>query len=168
MTQLLMTTSTDSAGSGMSSMWPAHELDVRGAGLGGVALGEGEHLVGHVEADRAAGRTDPLGRQQHVDAAARAEVEDALAFVELRDGDRVAAAERGEDGRIGQLVALERGVELAADLSGVAGAAAAVAGLDGRGGVAGADLFVDRLGGHAGGLLGQASLDVDIDTCRYR
>ena len=98
MTQLLMTTSTESAGSGIASIVALEELDVRGAGLGRVPLGEREHLVGHVEADGAAGRPDALRRQEHVDAAARTEVEDALAFVELGDRDRVAAAERGEDG----------------------------------------------------------------------
>jgi hypothetical protein len=47
------------------------ELDVGGAHLGGVAPGEGQHLIGHVQAvDEAAG-TDPPGRQEYVDAAAR-------------------------------------------------------------------------------------------------
>ena len=76
------------------------ELDVGGAGLGGVALGEREHLVGHVEAEGAAGRADPLRRQQDVDPAARAEVEDPLALVEVGDGGRVAAAEGRQDGRV--------------------------------------------------------------------
>ena len=48
------------------------ELDVRGAGLGGVRLGQRQHLVGHVEAEGAAGRPDPLGREQDVDATAGA------------------------------------------------------------------------------------------------
>ena len=88
------------------------ELDVRRAGLGGVVLGEREHLVGHVEAERAAGRADPLGRQQDVDPAARPEVEHALAGMEVGDRGRVAAAERREDRGVRQLVALERGVQV--------------------------------------------------------
>ena len=92
-TQLLMTTSTDAAGKGIASIVPAEELDVRRAGLGRVALGEREHLVGHIEPDGPSGRADPLGREQDVDPAARAEVEHALAFAKLGDGDRVAAAQ---------------------------------------------------------------------------
>jgi hypothetical protein len=55
------------------------ETDVRDARLGAVALGQGEHLVGHVEAVREAGRADPLGGEQDVDPAAGAEVEHDLA-----------------------------------------------------------------------------------------
>ena len=91
------------------------QLDVGHAGLGDVALGEGEHLVGHVEAEDAAGRADALGRQEHIDAAARAQVEHPLALVQLGHGDRVAAAERSHHGRVGQLVALEGAVQLGAD-----------------------------------------------------
>ena len=94
--------------------WPLQELDVRGSGLGRVALGEGEHLVGHVEAEGATGRPHPLSGEQDVDPAARAEVEHPLAFVQLGDRDRVAAAQRGEDGRVGELGALEGGVQLSA------------------------------------------------------
>ena len=32
-------------------MWPFEELDIRCTGLGGIALREGEHLVGHVHAN---------------------------------------------------------------------------------------------------------------------
>ena len=92
MTQLLMTTSIDDDGSGTDSIVPAHELDVRDAGLGRVAGRELEHLVGHVEPERPAGRTDATGGQDHVDPAARTEVEDALALAEVGDGRRVAAA----------------------------------------------------------------------------
>ena len=46
------------------------ELDVGRARLGGVRLGEGQHLVGHVDAERPTGRPDALGRQEDVDATA--------------------------------------------------------------------------------------------------
>ncbi len=46
------------------------KLDVRGARLGLILAGEGEHLVGHVEAIRLTCGPDPLRRQQHVDTAA--------------------------------------------------------------------------------------------------
>ena len=57
-TQLEITTSTLASGSGIASMWPLSELDVLDAGLGRVGPRELEHLVGHVEADRLAGRAD--------------------------------------------------------------------------------------------------------------
>ena len=83
------------------------ELDVGGAGLGGVALREGQHLVGHVEAERPTGRADALRGEQDIDATAGPEVEHALALVQVGDGRRVATAERREHGGIRQLVALE-------------------------------------------------------------
>ena len=117
-----MTTSIDSAGQRQRLDVALEELDVGDAGLGGIPLGEGEHLVGHVDAERATGRPDPLGRQQDVDAAARAEVEDPLAGMEVGHRGRVAAAEGREDRGIGQLVALERRVEVRPDGLGIAAA----------------------------------------------
>ena len=96
MTQFEMMTSTELSGSGMFSISPFEELDVLGAGAALVLVREREHLVGHVETVDLARRPDALGRQQHVDAAAGAEVEHRLAFVELRERRGVAAAERRE------------------------------------------------------------------------
>jgi hypothetical protein len=48
----------------------AQPLDVGGSGGGRVALSQGQHLVGHVQAEGTAGWPDALGRQQDVDAAA--------------------------------------------------------------------------------------------------
>ena len=93
-------------------MWPFRNSTFVAPACGGVRLGEGEHLVGHVDAERATGRPDPLGREEDVDAAAGAEVEDALARMEVGDGGRVAAAERRQDRGVRQLVALERGVQV--------------------------------------------------------
>ncbi len=58
---------------------PFDELGVGGAGLGGVVPGEIQHLLGHVQAVGLTGGADPAGGQQHVDAAAGAQVEDRLA-----------------------------------------------------------------------------------------
>ena len=49
MTQLEITTSTAASGSGMDSMWPLRNSTFVDAGFGGVAAGEVEHLVGHVQ-----------------------------------------------------------------------------------------------------------------------
>ena len=54
MTQLLMTTSTSPSVDGQCLDGSLPELDVRDAGLPRVRLGEVEHLLGHVDADRAA------------------------------------------------------------------------------------------------------------------
>jgi hypothetical protein len=88
------------------------ELDVAGAGLGSVAAGELEHLLGHVDPVGLARGADPLGRQQDVDAAARAQVQDRLALMEPGHGGRVAAAQAGQHGGVGELVAVQGGVEL--------------------------------------------------------
>src|SRR5436190_9673913 len=71
MTQLEMTTSTESAGSGILLDQPLEEVDVSDAGFARIPLRQGEHLVGHVKAVRGAGLPDALGGQDHVDAAAR-------------------------------------------------------------------------------------------------
>ena len=55
------------------------ELDVLHAGFALVLAGQRQHLVGHVEAVSLAGRADAARREQHVDAAARAEIEHRLA-----------------------------------------------------------------------------------------
>ena len=142
-TQFEMTTSTESAGSGICSISALEEVDVRDAGLARVLPREREHLVGHVEAVGGAGRADPLGREDHVDAAARAEVEHGLALAQVGDRGRVAAAERREHRRVGQLAALLgvvqrlaelRRVALAVGAAGAAPAAAAVAPLGDRAG----------------------------------
>ena len=64
----------------------------------GVGAGEVEHLVGHVDADRLAGRRDAAGGDEHVGAGAGAEVEHRLAGVEVGDGGRDPAAQRRGDG----------------------------------------------------------------------
>src|SRR5206468_3684116 len=51
-------------------------------------------------------------RQEHVDAAARAEVEDRLALAQLRNGDRISATERCEQRGVGESLASGRFVEL--------------------------------------------------------
>ena len=111
----------------------AQEVRVRDAGLGLVVLGEREHLVGHVEAVDDSGRPDATGREQHVDAAAGAEVEHRLALAELCDGGRVAAAEACSRRRARECCALLRVVQRLAEqralaLRRAARAAAAAAG----------------------------------------
>ena len=170
MTQLESTTSTVSAGSGMASMWPLSQWTFSIAGLGLVGAGELEHLVGHVEAVGGAGGADAAGGEQHVDAAAGTEVEHRLALVQVGHGGRVAAPERGEQGGVGQLVALAVGVQagaeqlglLVGDHRGVRAAAARgrgrVRGGERRGGVALAHRLAQRVrirGGH--GLTGRAA-----------
>jgi hypothetical protein len=77
---------------------------------GGVGPGKVEHLVGHVQAVCLAGRANPAGRQQHVDAAPRAKIQDGLALPEISDGERVTAAQAGGDGLLGQFDLLSTGI----------------------------------------------------------
>ena len=101
-------------------MWPFRNSTLVAPASAAFALGKREHLVGHVEAERAPGRTNALGGQQHVDPAAGAEVEHPLALVEVGDRRRIAAAERGQDRSVGKLVPLEGRVEVGADRLGIA------------------------------------------------
>ena len=91
------------------------ELDVRGAGLPLVLPRERQHLVGHVEAVRLAGRADAFGRQQHVDAAARSEIQHRLARFEREQRGRIAAAERRRHGVRRQAARFCVGVEIGGD-----------------------------------------------------
>ena len=121
------------------------ELDVVDAGLDGVAASQFDHLGGGVEAVDEAGRSDSACGQQHVEAAARAEVEHGVAFVELGDGGRVAAAEADPHRGVGQVV--ELAVVAGAERRAVGGAdAAAVSGPAGGVGVPGEP----RVGAFAG------------------
>ena len=109
-------------------MIPLRKIAFVDASLGGVGAREREHLVGHVEPEHAPGRADALRGEDHVDPAARAEVEHRLALAQLRDRGGIAATERGERGRVGQLAALLDVVERLAEAGlGVALAAGAVA-----------------------------------------
>jgi hypothetical protein len=69
------------------------EVDVVRSCLPCVSLGEGEHLVGHVDAVGRSCRTDTLRRQDHVDPTTRTEIEDRLTLVQLSDRGRISAAE---------------------------------------------------------------------------
>ena len=104
----------DSAGRGDRLDVALQQLDVGGTGLGDVAGGELEHLIGHVQPAHATRRTHPLGRKQHIDATARTEIEDAFAFMKIRHGSRIATPERREDCGVRELIALERAVQLCA------------------------------------------------------
>ena len=105
------------------------ELHVLDSGLGGVALGELEHLVGHVNPDRPAGRTNAAGGDQHVSAGAGAEVEHDLALVQVSDRGRDPAPERRSDRTLGHVIGL--GIERRAEHTGRVRRAAASGGAAG-------------------------------------
>jgi hypothetical protein len=88
------------------------EFDVGRAGLALILARQRQHFVGHVEAVGFAGRADALCGQQHVDAAARSEVEHDLARLEREQGGGVAAAERGGDGISRQAAGFQIGIEV--------------------------------------------------------
>ena len=72
------------------------KLHILDAGLALVLAGERQHFIGHIEAVGFAGRADAPRREQHVDAAAGAEIEHRFARIELRQRRGIAAAERSE------------------------------------------------------------------------
>ena len=123
------------------------EGGVEDARLGGVGVGELEHLVGHVDAVGVTGGANAAGGEDDVNAAAGAEVEDAFAFSKFRDGHGVAAAKadrlrgHGELDEVGSVI--EGGAEDLAFAVGEGGAA--VVGDDAERGlcVVVADFFAD-------------------------
>ena len=122
------------------------ELDVADACVGGVAASQFDHLGRGVEAvDEAAG-SDAASRQQHVEAAARAEVEHGVALVEVGDRRRIATPEADPYGGGGH--AIELVVVAGPERRTIDGAhAAAVAGSAGGCGVSG-ERRVALFGGH--------------------
>src|SRR5262245_49494109 len=91
------------------------KLDVVDTGLLLVLAGQGQHFVGHVESVGLATRSHAFGREQHVDPAAGAQVEHRLAGAELGECRRVAAAERGCDGRRAERGRLTVAVQVGGD-----------------------------------------------------
>jgi hypothetical protein len=71
------------------------ELGVGDPGLRGVLAGQGDHVRCGVQAVCFPARGDPAGGQEHVDAAAGAEVQHGLPGMQFGDSDGVAAAEAG-------------------------------------------------------------------------
>ena len=93
MTQFEMMTSTESSGSGMFSISPFEELDVRNGRLPLVFTRERQHIVGHVQAVCFAGWTDAPCREQHVDPATGAKIEYGLSGPEIDQRGWVTAPE---------------------------------------------------------------------------
>ncbi|GAA1388268.1 hypothetical protein GCM10009613_25320 [Pseudonocardia kongjuensis] len=71
------------------------ELDVGRTDLGGVRAAQVDHVGARVDAIDVPARPDPAGREQHVQAAAGAEVEHRVAGVQLGHRDRVTARHAG-------------------------------------------------------------------------
>jgi len=80
----------------------AEELGVADARLARVLAGQVQHLGGHVQAVSLPGRADPAGREQHVDAAAAAQVQHRLPRAQVSYRDRVAAPQACPHRAIGQ------------------------------------------------------------------
>src|SRR5207249_9829253 len=73
------------------------KFDIVRPGFVLVLIREREHFIGHVESVCFASWTDALRRQKNVDAAARSEVENRLAFIEFGECSRISAAERSKE-----------------------------------------------------------------------
>ena len=86
-----MTTSIDPSGSGIASIRPSRNSTLVAPASAALRRARSSISACHVEPVGEAGRTDSLGRQQHVDPAARTEIEHGLALVEVGDGDRIPA-----------------------------------------------------------------------------
>ena len=91
------------------------KFDVFNARFALVFVGESQHLVGHVESIGFAGGADAPGGEQHVDAAARAEIENGFARLQFRERRRIAAAERGQQRFFRDLASLGGVVKISGD-----------------------------------------------------
>ena len=91
------------------------EFDIRGARLLLILASQCQHLVGHIQPVHLAGRADALGRQQHVDAATRSEIEHRVSRFERQERRRIAAPERRGHGVRRQILCLARRIEVRAD-----------------------------------------------------
>src|SRR4051794_11305296 len=130
------------------------ELDILGALLDAVLLGQRQHLVGHVQAVSEASRADAPSREQHVDSAAAPEVEDSLALGQGCQRCRVAAAERRFHRVLGDYSDLVAAVQVRRDRAAsgrAATGAALLADATGSLGVLRADRLAHGLGGRVDG-----------------
>src|SRR6202040_192546 len=91
------------------------ELDVLRTGASLVLIGQREHLIGHIEAIGLARWANALRRQQNIDTAARAEVEDRLSSIKLGKRSGIAAAKGSEQGFSGNAGLLSFVVEIGGD-----------------------------------------------------
>ena len=106
----------------MFSISPLRNSTFLYARLALVFVGEGEHLVGHVEAVGFAGWTDTLSRKQHINAAAGAQIEHGFAGIQVRQRGGIAAAERRQQSFLRDLRALRGVVKIGGDGIAAAGA----------------------------------------------
>ena len=82
-------------------MSPLRKWTFVDAGFASVRLGQREHLVGHVEAVDRALRPDTSCREEDVDAASGAEVENGLALVHLCHGHGIPTTQARRDRVLG-------------------------------------------------------------------
>ena len=114
-TQFEMMTSTVLSGSGMFSIWPFKNSTFSTPALRLFSLARASIPSVNIETVGLACGSDASGREQDVDPAARAEVEDGLARVELGKGRRIAAAERRLHRILGQQLGLRGVVQVVRD-----------------------------------------------------
>ena len=91
------------------------ELDIFDSSLALVFIREREHFVGHVETVGFAGGADSFRGEQHIYAAARAEVKDDFAWVQVRERGWIPAAERGQHGFFRNLLRLRLVIKVGRD-----------------------------------------------------
>ena len=87
-------------------MWPCRNSTLAMPASAALARARSSISRCHVESVREAARSDASSRQQDVDPASGAEIEHDVTGVEVGDGDRVAAPEARQRGRLGQAAEL--------------------------------------------------------------
>src|SRR5947209_20608076 len=98
MTQLEMTTSTAFAGRGICSISPFEKTYMLYPRFSTVAFCQFKHGIGHIQAIGKASRSNTPRREQHIDAAATAQVEHFLSRFQFRQRRWVAATKGSKSG----------------------------------------------------------------------
>ena len=115
MTQLEMITSTELSGSGIASISPFRNSTFSTPALRWFSRARASISSVMSRPYALPGGPDAPGREEHVDAAAGAQVQHRLALAKLGQRGRVAAAERGEHRLLRQRGRLGRAVEVGGD-----------------------------------------------------
>ena len=91
------------------------KFDVLNSCFALVLVRQSQHFIGHVETVGFASRPHSLGREQNIDAATRAKIEDNFTGIQFGQGSGIAAAQRRKQGFFGNLARLSRVVEVGSD-----------------------------------------------------
>ena len=96
-----MTKSAQPSSTGNNSAYPLAEFDLVESGLGRSPSGLGDHLIGHVDADNAARRSDKTTGDEAVETRPRPDIDDVAALADSTKAKRIAGPGERFDRHLG-------------------------------------------------------------------